>query len=308
MTLGYDRPLYLMAFDHRGSFEEGLFGATPPISDAVRAGIIDAKNLIYEAHVRAVAAGADPQLCGVLVDEEFGTAVAERAKAEGVTLAMPVERSGQDEFDFEYGADFGAHIEHFDPNFAKVLVRYNPEGDDELNRRQTERLGTLSRWLRARQRKLLFELLIPATTAQLDRFDGHQDDYDRRLRPDLVVEVVRRMQAADVEPDVWKIEGLDRAEDCARVVTQARVGGRDGVVCVVLGRGADEARVLSWLRVGAGVDGFDGFAVGRTLWHDALVDFLAGRASRDEATSRIAERYRALIDGYRAAERPSANR
>jgi myo-inositol catabolism protein IolC len=308
MALGYDRPLYLLAFDHRGSFEQGLFGATPPISAEVRDGIIDAKNLIYEAHVLAVAHGANPAASGVLVDEEFGTEVARRAKAAGVPLAMPVERSGQDEFDFEYGADFAHHIEVFDPTFAKVLVRYNPEGDAELNRRQTERLATLSTWLREHERKLLFELLVPATTTQLDRFDGHQDDYDRLLRPDLVVEVVRRMQDADVEPDVWKIEGLDLPEDCARVVTQARSAGRDGVVCVVLGRGANEERVLSWLRVGAGVPGFDGFAVGRTLWHDALVDYLAGRVSRDEATSKIAEHYRALIDAYRAAESPPGDR
>ena len=177
-------------------------------------------------------------VCGVLVDEEFGTAVARRAKEAGVPLAVPVERSGQDEFEFQFEADFARHIEDFNPTFAKVLVRYNPEGDAELNHRQSERLATLSAWLRENQRKFLFELLIPATTAQLNRFDGHQDDYDRLLRPDLVVEVVRRMQAAGVEPDVWKIEGLDRPEDCARFVTQTRIGGRDGVACIVLGRGA----------------------------------------------------------------------
>ena len=302
MALGYDRSLYLLAFDHRGSFEHGLFGATPPISDKVRQGIIDAKNLIYEANVEAVAAGAPLEAAGVLVDEEFGADVARSAKAAGVPLAMPVERSGQDEFDFEFGAEFGRHIEEFDPTFAKVLVRYNPEGDAELNRRQTGRLAELSDWLHQHDRKLLFELLVPATTAQLDRFDGHQDDYDLLLRPDLVLEVVLAMQAGGVEPDVWKIEGLDRKEDCARIAAQARSGGRDGVVCVVLGRGANEDRVLSWLRVGAGVPGFDGFAVGRTLWHDALVDFLAGGSTREAAISRIAERYRTMIDAYRTAE------
>ena len=302
MSLGYDRSLYLLAFDHRGSFEHGLFGATPPISDKVRQGIIDAKNLIYEANVEAVAAGAPLEAAGVLVDEEFGADVARSAKAAGVPLAMPVERSGQDEFDFEFGAEFGRHIEEFDPTFAKVLVRYNPEGDAEVNRRQTDRLAELSDWLHERDRKLLFELLVPATTAQLDRFDGHQDDYDLLLRPDLVLEVVLAMQAGGVEPDVWKIEGLDREEDCARIAEQARSGGRDGVVCVVLGRGANEERVLSWLRIGAGVPGFDGFAVGRTLWHDALVDYLAGRATREAAISRIAERYRTMIDAYRTAE------
>jgi myo-inositol catabolism protein IolC len=69
----------------------------------------------------------------------------------------------------------------------------------------------------------------------------------------------------------------------------------------VLGRGADEPQVIEWVRIGAAVDGFDGFAVGRTLWEDALRDFLAQKATRPEAVSRIATRYRDVIDAYVSA-------
>ncbi len=308
MTLGYDKPLYLLAFDHRGSFEHDLFGAQEPVSAAVRDGIIKVKEIIFDAHRKALADGAPAGACGVLVDEEFGAGVARRAKQEGVPLAMPVERSGQDEFEFQYGADYGAHIESFDPTFAKVLVRYNPEGDAAVNRRQTAQLATLSRWLRKHDRKFLFELLVPATTAQLDRFDGHQRDYDRKLRPALVVETIRALQAGDVEPDIWKIEGLDSEQDCEAVVAQARTDGRDGVVCIVLGRGADEPQVIEWVKIGAAVDGFDGFAVGRTLWEDALKDFLADKADREDTVSRIARRYRDVIDAYRSVDTGAAAR
>ena len=172
MSLGYDRPLYLLAFDHRGSFEKGLFGTQAPVSAQVKAGIIDAKELIFEAQLEVVRNGrVPPAAAGVLVDEEFGASVARRAKEEGTPLAMPVEKSGQDEFRFEYGDDFAQHIEAFDPTFAKVLVRYNPEGDVELNKRQNERLARLSRWLREHERKFLFELLVPPTTEQLDRYE-----------------------------------------------------------------------------------------------------------------------------------------
>jgi myo-inositol catabolism protein IolC len=307
MPLGYDKPLYLMAFDHRGSFEQGLFGATPPVSAEVHAKISAAKEIIYDAHLRALAQGAPASACGVLVDEEFGASIAVRARKEGVPLAMPTEKSGQDEFEFEYGAEFGAHIEEFDPTFAKVLVRYNPEGDATVNRRQTGQLGTLSRWLRKRERKFLFELLVPATTAQLDRFEGHQREYDKALRPSLVVEVIRAMQAADVEPDIWKIEGLDDRAACEAVVAQARSDGRDGVKCIVLGRGADEAQVIEWVKIGAAVDGFDGFAVGRTLWQDALKDYLAEKLTRDQTVDQISRRYLEVIAAYRGAE-PSGAR
>jgi myo-inositol catabolism protein IolC len=302
MPLGYDKPLYLMAFDHRGSFEQGLFGVTPPVSAEVHANITAAKEIIYDAHVQALAQGAPASACGVLVDEEFGASIALRAKKEGVPLAMPVEKSGQDEFEFQYGAEFGAHIEEFDPTFVKVLVRYNPEGDATVNRRQTAQLGTLSRWLRKRDRKFLFELLVPATTAQLDRFEGHQREYDKALRPSLVVEVIQAMQEADVEPDIWKIEGLDDRAACEAVVAQARSGGREGVKCIVLGRGADEAQVIEWLKIGAAVDGFDGFAVGRTLWQDPLKGYLAGTLTREQAVDEITRRYLEVIAAYRGAE------
>ena len=302
MTLGYDKRLYLMAFDHRGSFEKDLFGASEPVPPDVRDGITKVKEIIFDAFVRALAEGAPRHDCGVLVDEEFGSDVARKARAERVPLAMPVEKSGQEEFQFQYGDDFGAHIEAFGPTFSKVLVRYNPDGDADLNRRQTERLAVLSQWLRNRDPKFLFELLVPATKEQLDKFGGDQRAYDRELRPDLVVATIAALQAGGVEPDIWKIEGLDSAAACEAVVAQAQVDGRDHVKCIVLGRGADEAQVIEWVKIGAKVDGFDGFAVGRTLWEEALKKNLAGQLSHYEAVEEISSRYWDVIHAYRRAE------
>jgi myo-inositol catabolism protein IolC len=301
MTLGYDKPLYMLAFDHRGSFQKNLLGIAgiPNTAEAER--ISDAKRILYEAFELVIRNGIDRDSAGLLVDEEFGADVALRAKEAGVPLAMPVEKSGQAEFDFEFGDEFGDHIELFDPTFAKVLVRYNPEGDPELNRRQARRLSTLSDWLHERRRKLLFELLVPATEEQLAPVGGDAERYDLELRPTLLVEAIRELQEAGVEPDIWKIEGLDRREDCERVARQARAGGRDGVACIVLGRGADEARVLHWLEQGAGVPGYIGFAVGRTLWWDELSDYVSGRLGREEAAQRIAGNYERMIEGYRRA-------
>ena len=298
MPLGYSKPLYLLAFDHRGSFERDLFGASEPVSDEVRTGIIAAKEIIYDGFLEALSRGVPAEAAGVLVDEEYGTGVARRALADGHLLAMPVEKSGQAEFEFQYGEDFGSHIEAFDPTFSKVLVRYNPDGDPALNARQTERLARLTAWLHDRGRVFLFELLVPATPEQLQAAGGEQRRYDRETRPGLVVRTIEVLQAGGVEPDIWKIEGLDRAEACARVVAAARAGGRDGVVCIVLGRGADEAQVLEWLRVAASVPGFDGFAVGRTIWEDALRDFIGGTKERSAAVEQIAQRYVETFDGY----------
>jgi myo-inositol catabolism protein IolC len=300
VTVGYHGELYILAFDHRGSFRKDLLGITgSPSAEDVRR-ITEVKTVILEGALQAADTGVPREAAGVLVDEEYGADLARRARKEGLLLAMPVEKSGQDEFDFEFGEDFGAHIEEFDPTFAKVLVRYNPEGDPEANARQLVRLERLSTWLHERDRKLLFELLVPALPVQLEGVGGDRDRYDREVRPGLMLQAIRDCHERGVEPDVWKIEGLDREEDCRAVAEQARSGGRDEVACVVLGRGADREAVKRWLRSGARVPGFVGFAIGRTIWFEPLKAWLQGEASPgDAAAARIADTYRHMVEVFR---------
>ena len=297
MPRGYDRPLYIQPFDHRGSFQSGLFGFKPPLSDAQTAEIAGSKQIIYDGFRAALAGGAPVDKAGILVDEQFGAAILRDATAKGIATACPAEKSGQDEFDFEYGEDFARHIEAFDPTFCKVLVRYNPEGDRSLNQRQAGRLKRLSDYLAgAKRSRFMFELLVPAEKAQLDALKGDKKAYDLQVRPRLMVEAIRDLQTAGVEPDLWKIEGLDRREDCEAVVAAARAGGRDHVGCIVLGRGENDQKVREWLGIARKVPGFIGFAVGRTVFWDPLVDWKAGKATREQAVARIAGRYREFVD------------
>src|SRR5262249_13870554 len=262
--------------------------------------ISDTKTLIFEGFVEAQKKGHLGEGAGILVDEQFGTPVAKRAKEMGVVLAMPAEASGREEFDFEYGADFGRHIEAFDPTFTKVLVRYNPDGDRAMNERQAARLRQLAEWLHARDRKFLFELLVPATVDQLEAVDDDHERYDREVRPGLVLRSIAALQAAGVEADVWKIEGLDERTDCRRGAGEGPGGGggrRPGVRRAPGAPGA--AGVEHWLRAGAGVPGYHGFAIGRTIWWDALVGFRDKKLSRADAATMIATNYLRAIDAYR---------
>src|SRR5207302_6841957 len=261
----------------------------------------DAKKVIFEGFQQAVAQEALRSAAGLLVDEQFGTDIARAAKEQGYLFAMPVEKSGQDEFDFEYGEDFGPHILDFDPTFSKVLVRYNPHGDQEMNRRQVERLRRLSDWLHQNGRTFLFELLVPAEPDQLAKVGGDAGRYDREVRPGLMVTTIWELQESGVEPDIWKIEGIDQRLDCERIVEQVTAGGRERVACVVLGRGADDAAVIEWLQQAAGVPGYVGFAIGRTIWWDPLKALLDGSTDRTAAASAIASNYVKMISAYRAA-------
>jgi 5-dehydro-2-deoxygluconokinase len=304
MTIGFDKPLYILPFDHRATFQTKMFGWKGTLTPAQSGEITAAKRVIYDGFKAALAAGVPQEKAGILVDEQFGSEILRDAARNGFSTAYTVEKSGQEEFEFEYGEEFARHIEAFNPTFAKVLVRYNPEGDSALNQRQASRLKRLSDYLHGSGRMLMFELLVPPTKVQLDRLKGDQKAYDRKLRPDLMVQAIRQLQDSGVEPDVWKIEGIDRRADCEKVVAAARRNGRDKVGCIVLGRGEDDTKVHEWLAVAASVAGFIGFAVGRTTFWEPLMNWIAKKASRDEAVAGIARRYQEWVGVFEEHNAP----
>jgi myo-inositol catabolism protein IolC len=301
-AVGYKEPLYILPFDHRGSFQTKMFGWSGELSPDQTAEIASTKQVIYDGFKAALQAGVPERKAGILVDEQFGAAILRDARANGYTTACPAEKSGQEEFDFQYGEEFAKHIEAFQPTFCKVLVRYNPEGDRVLNRRQAARLKRLSDYLHTNGRsKFMFELLVPPEKAQLDQVKGDKKAYDLGLRPRLMAQTIVELQDAQVEPDVWKIEGLDRREDCKKIVAVARRGRRDNIGCIILGRGENDQKVREWLTTAATVEGFIGFAVGRTSFWDPLVDMRAKKITRHAAANEIARRYQEFVDIFEKA-------
>jgi 5-dehydro-2-deoxygluconokinase len=296
-TIGYNQPLYILPFDHRGSFETKMFGWHGDLTPAQTAEITQSKQVIYDGFKVAVAAGIPKEKAGILVDEQFGAAILSDAKASGFATACPAEKSGQDEFNFEYGEDFAKHIEAVQPTFCKVLVRYNPEGDFSLNGRQLLRLKRLSDYLHKHsESRFMVELLVPPEKAQLNQFHGDKQAYDLKLRPQLVFLTIHQFQNCGIEPDVWKIEGLDRREHCENIVAAAQRNGRDQVGCIVLGGGEDEHKVHEWLMTAASVKGFIGFAVGRTSFWSTLVNFRAKTIARERAVWEIARSFQRFAE------------
>src|SRR5215472_14788943 len=288
IPIGFAKPLYILPFDHRGSFQTKMFGWKGALTGEQTAEIAAAKQVVYDGFKAAIQDGVPERKAGILVDEQFGSAILRDAAAHQYTTACPAEKSGQDEFDFEYGEEFAKHIEAFRPTFSKVLVRYNAEGDGALNARQARRLKRLSDYLRGQSGPLfMFELLVPAEKSQLDRLNGDKKAYDVQLRPQLMVQAIKELQDAGVEPDVWKIEGLDRRDDCEKVVAAARRSGRDRVGCIILGRGEDDKKVREWLTTASTVPGFIGFAVGRTSFWDPLVAWRGKKIMREQAVNDI---------------------
>lgn len=285
------KELLILAFDHRASFLEKMFAIKnrQPTAEEKKQ-IEDYKKIVFEGFKLSIKKNVPKEIAGLLVDEEFGSSVLREAKKDGLTFAMPVEKSGQEEFDFDYGENFAKHIEEFDPSFVKVLVRYNPESDATLNKRQLQRLKKLSDYLAQKKRAFLFELIVPATPEQLAKLGGSKEKYDQEMRPKLMVESLKEIQAAGVEPAIWKLEGVDKPEFAKAVVKQAQSNGRK-VGVITLGRGESKEKVQEWLKVGAKIPGIIGFAVGRTIFWQPLADHKAGKTTRKEAVEQIAKNY-----------------
>lgn len=290
--------LFILAMDQRDSIEQKLYELDAAPTPEQAASIAANKLLVYRGLLDAVPglpSGARP---GFLVDEQYGASPAVLAGADQrVSLAMPIEASGREWFDFAYGHDWRTHAEFFHARYPKVLIRDNPGLDREQRAAQADRVAQVSSWARKEGLQFIVELLVPATDEDDAAVGGDTDRYDREIRPGLTVRSMEFLQDRGVEPAIWKIEGLAAREDAERVAATARRDGRDGR-CIVLGRHAPTAQLDEWLRVAAPVEGFVGFAIGRSNWWDALEDRLAEKI--DEATARrqVADNYTHFVRTY----------
>ena len=296
---GYSQDLYILAFDHRGTITKGLLGVEgrEPTQDEANK-VSEMKQIIFDGFLKANEygiTGGDP---AILVDETFGLEVQQKAKEMNIKFAAPVEKSGQKVFDFEYGDQFGEKIKEVGADFVKILVRWNPDDEEEIRETQGNRIKELSDWLTENDKKFLLEFLVPATEEQLASVENDQARYDSEIRPKLAVKVVEEMRERGADPDIWKIEGLDTSEDCEKVAHAIRTGDREDVIAVVLGRGASDEKVNEWLRAGSSVEGYKGFAIGRSIFWDALKGFHEGEKSREEAVEEIAQSYLGFLSVY----------
>jgi myo-inositol catabolism protein IolC len=293
--LGFDKPLYILSFDYRSPLLTTLASETMTADHAAEvestmSEIVTAKRFVYDGFKAALAAGVPGDKAGILVDEQFGARILGDATAQGYMTACPAEKNGQEEFDFEFGEHFASHIEAFHPTFCKVLLRYDPEGNEELNRRQSNRLKRLSEYLHGTSRSLfMLDLLLPGQRTHLKKLESDE-------KASLIVEAMQQLQDAQVEPDVWGLEGLERREECERVVAAARRGGRDKVGCIILGEADDDKKVRESLSTAAGAPGFIGFAVGRTIFWQPVSQWLARQIAPKAAVAEIAQHYREFVN------------
>jgi myo-inositol catabolism protein IolC len=284
-------PLYMLAFDHR----QVLRDLYPAVGDAdlesAKVAVLEALDSIPQS---LVAKGS----LGYLVDEEYGAVAARRASERGIYLAMPIEASRTPILRLQFPDDYAARFDRFNPQAVKALVFHNPADAPARKEEQLALLRTIGNFARQHGRDYLLEVLITPTPEQLQEGGGDKAGFRAKVFPRLLVESIAEMQDHGIEPDIWKVEGLDTVEDTEAVGAQATVGGREDVRCIVLGSGESQAKVNSWLANAAAVPAFSGFAIGRTVWHEPLGNMLAGRVTRAAAVETIADSFASLISAF----------
>jgi myo-inositol catabolism protein IolC len=294
------RRIFALAFDHRNSLRRDFMHLTGQPAPEQHAAMVAAKGIVADALIAAApqVSPSGPDSSVLLIDHEYGGQFVPEVQAHGIGVAMPVEESGQAELSFLCGGHPERIITACRPDYVKVLIRYNPGGDAAMNARQRGRLRELSGWLAGRPQQLMLELLVPPEDAQLAAVGHDRGRFDRQTRAELTVTAIGQIAGDGIRPALWKIEGPESAQDAARIAEAVRSADPDAG-CLVLGRGADAAAVRRWLAIAAATDGFTGFAVGRTIWWDALRAFVDG-GDRDAAVQAVAARYLDLVRDYRA--------
>jgi myo-inositol catabolism protein IolC len=290
--------IFALAFDHRNSLRRDFMHLTGQPAPEQHATMVAAKGVVTDALIEA-APQVSPDTPVLLIDHEYGGQFVPRAQAAGISVAMPVEESGQAELRFLADGHPERIIDACNPDYVKVLIRYNPAGDTAMNARQRGRLRELSDWLEGRPEQLMLELLVPPEPAQLAAVADDQSRFDRETRAGLTAAAIDQIAGDGLRPALWKIEGPESLQDAARIAEAVRSANPDAG-CLVLGRGADGAAVRRWLAIAAATDGFTGFAVGRTIWWDALKGF-AGGGDAGAAVYAVTARYLDLVRYYRAA-------
>lgn len=287
--------LYILPFDHRNSFIQVILGINnrKPTKEEINKAK-QLKMIIYEAFKKAIQEGIPKECAGILTDERLGKEVLEKAKQESFIFCIPIEKSGQDEFKFEK-IFWKRYIKKWNPNYVKALVRYNPEGDKELNKRQARRLAKLSSFTKKNKTKFMFELLVPPT-----KEEKAKENYESKLRAELMIKAIDELNKAGVFPDIWKIEGLDKTEKMQKVADKITQGNPNSKI-IILGRGESKKHAEQWLKAGAKVKTAIGFAIGRTIFQKPCEDYTNNKIQKEQAINSIKENYKQFYNVWKKA-------
>jgi len=286
--------MFIFAADHREGLKSAIFKTKKELNKKQIQQMHEFKEMILESFIDASKDKImNPYAC-LLMDEHYGEVQLKKAKKLGLNIIIPVEKSGVDTFEFEYKKNFKEHIKKFNPKYVKILIHFNPANTKD-NKKSVRNIKILNEYIKKTKSKLLIELLIKPTKKELKRYG--QKKFDMNIRPGLTIDSIHMFNSAGIYPEIWKLEGFEKEEDLA-IVAFATGSAK----IVILGRSESMDKVLKWIKIGAKNKKVCGFAVGRTIFLDALKKYYHKKISRDRAITIMAERYQIIADSYLKAK------
>ncbi|MEP6943666.1 MAG: 5-dehydro-2-deoxygluconokinase [Betaproteobacteria bacterium] len=271
--------VFAFAFDHRNQFfdlaqEAGV--------DESRIGTL--KNLFVEAVAETQSALGLGAATGILCDDRYGQDALNAATGRGWWIGRPVELPGSYPLEFDRGRAIGTQLiawphEHI----VKCLVKFHPDDEIGLRLEQEAQIRALYDATQASGHELLLEVIPPALLPRA---------------PDTVLRALKRLYNLEIYPEWWKLAPMPAA-DWAPI--DALIEERDpycrGVVLLGLSAPIDELR--AGFREARASSTCRGFAVGRSIFHDASKRWLSGACDDAELKRLVRARYETLIRAWR---------
>jgi len=282
--LGTRRPtpnrLFVLAMDHRWQLEElaNEVGASYERLRPFKALLAKAFSLVAE--------GRDD--CGILVDEQYGTAVLEQMAGTGVWVARSMDVARSRPVRLLAGDEIQSSLRTWPTDHVvKVMCYAHPTDSEEVMGHQLDRLALLTRACAAAARELLVELQPP---------DGST------YQPRELVMLIERLYSAEVRPEWWKLPPLPTRE--AWIELNELLEGEDPTCrgVLVLGSTASRSELASRFGACAGVSCMRGFAIGRALFSESAREWLAGEMEDGDVVRSVAAGYGEMISAWNDAE------
>ncbi|HET7096741.1 MAG TPA: 5-dehydro-2-deoxygluconokinase [Casimicrobiaceae bacterium] len=277
-----ERPeLFIFAFDHRDPFFE-----LARASHAPELRIPELKKLFVRAVAETESARALGSRVGLLCDDRYGQDALNAATGRGWWIGRPVEWPGSNPVVFEHGRSIGTTLVSWPvEHVVKCLVPFHP--DDEIgNRLENEaQLRALYDGVQASGHELLIEIVPPKKLQQ---------------GPDVLLRAMKRLYNLGIFPEWWKLPPPSAAEWPA---IDALIAERDPYCrgIVLLGLSAPIDALARGFAEAAASRSCRGFAVGRTIFHDAARAWLEGALDDAGLIAAVRQNYEALIDAWSAA-------
>ncbi|MDD3386346.1 MAG: DUF2090 domain-containing protein [Candidatus Pacebacteria bacterium] len=266
-----ENKLIILPFDHRSSFLKDILNK--PQKNKAK----DMKKMIFEAFLSVAKNNKD---FAILVDEELGSDILINAKELGVKICIPIEKSGQKELKLEFRNNFKEHIDKFNPDYVKVLVRYNPNNID-INKKQLNVLRKINQL----NYKIILELLVPPTSKE-----ASLPDYDKKARYINTIKAINEIKEV-INVNIWKLEGFNKKQwegIIKNINKESKI--------IFLGRGENKKKVVSWMKSASHFKEIIGFAIGRTIFLEPLKNYENNKISREEAIEIIKKNFIYFID------------